>query len=238
MSDQHESAPQPELTPEQEAAVRRLLAEARHDEPLPADIGDRLDRVLAGLSHDTPDRSSRVVDLAARRRRNAGRLLIAAAAVIVGGFAVGQVIDVGGTADDSAGSDSAGAGRENLADDQAADGVPSPEAEGPLESTEPGAASKAEPLQLTSQNLQREVQRQLKRSTSANLAADGATYDGDFGCAPAAPETYGSGRLYLAYFDGLPTVLALRPPAGESQEAQVLECGTGIPLRSVIVRAP
>ena len=38
MSDQHDAGSLPELTPEQESAVRRLLAEARHDEPIPTDV--------------------------------------------------------------------------------------------------------------------------------------------------------------------------------------------------------
>ena len=54
MSDQPDSGPLPELTPEQESEVRRLLAEARHDEPIPAEVADRLDRVLADLARDEP----------------------------------------------------------------------------------------------------------------------------------------------------------------------------------------
>ena len=38
-----------ELTPEQEAEVRRLLADARHTEPMPDAVVARLDRVLADL---------------------------------------------------------------------------------------------------------------------------------------------------------------------------------------------
>ena len=33
-------------------------------------------------------------------------------------------------------------------------------------------------------------------------------------------------------------MLALRPAEGDTQEAQVLECGTGTPLQSVTVPAP
>ena len=71
MSDQHDAGSLPELTPEQESAVRRLLAEARHDEPIPADVAARLDRVLAGLTRDEPGAPgvAPVIDLAARRRR-------------------------------------------------------------------------------------------------------------------------------------------------------------------------
>jgi hypothetical protein len=97
-----------ELTSEQEAAVRRLLAEARHDAPVPADVAARLDEVLDGLvadegvddlevfESDTSQAggSGSVTQLAGvrRRRRNAGRLLLAAAAVVVGGVAVGQSV--------------------------------------------------------------------------------------------------------------------------------------------------
>ena len=54
MSDQHDAGSLPELTPEEESAVRQLLAEARHDVPIPSDVADRLDTVLAGLSRDEP----------------------------------------------------------------------------------------------------------------------------------------------------------------------------------------
>ena len=49
----------PDLTPEQDA-VRRLLADARHDGPTPPEVVARLDEVLAGLPGDEPG---------ARRRR-------------------------------------------------------------------------------------------------------------------------------------------------------------------------
>ncbi len=54
MSDQHDAGSLPELTPEQESEVRRLLAEARHDVPIPTEVADRLDTVLAGLTRDEP----------------------------------------------------------------------------------------------------------------------------------------------------------------------------------------
>ena len=110
MSDQHDAGSLPELTPEQESEVRRLLAEARHDVPIPTDVADRLDTVLAGLTRDEPGSPgvAPVIDLAARRRRrNAAAVLAGAAAVIVAGFAMGQVIDVGSN-DDSGDATSAG----------------------------------------------------------------------------------------------------------------------------------
>ena len=111
MSDQHDAGSLPELTPEQESAVRQLLAEARHDVPIPSDVADRLDTVLAGLSRDEPGAPgvAPVIDLAARRRRrNAAGVLAGAAAVIVAGFVGAQVIDV---SSDDAGSNELGCRR-------------------------------------------------------------------------------------------------------------------------------
>jgi hypothetical protein len=240
MNDQHDSGPQPELSPEQEATVRRLLSDVRHQDPIPVDVADRLDRVLADLSESSggSSRSAAVVDLAARRRRRkAGGLLVAAAAVIVGGFAVGQMIDVGGSEGSDSGSDSAVA-RESPSDASA----PGPGAA--------GAESAAEPLQLTSDNLKQDVESQLAMR-SADAAADEAPAqaapsaapsdspsEGQFVCASAPPKAYGAGKFFAAFYDGMPTVLALRPADGDTQEAEVLECGTGTPLQSVTVPAP
>src|SRR6478752_190941 len=102
------------LPPEQEA-VRRLLADARHDGPPPPDVVARLDETLASLvaersgdpTTERDDRSpGRVVDLGSRRRRVASIGLLAAASVVVAGVALGQALPRGGndTADSSAGS--------------------------------------------------------------------------------------------------------------------------------------
>lgn len=92
-----------ELDPQQAERVRRLLAEARHTEPIPADVAARLDRVIADLGAESGDLSAvpdpapgtgsgtAVVGLRQRRRR-AGRVLLAAAAVVAGGVAVGQLL--------------------------------------------------------------------------------------------------------------------------------------------------
>jgi len=110
-----------ELSPEQEAVVRRLLAQARHDGPVPPDVASRLDEALDRLVAEEGVDDLQVFDdpspapvtaLAGvrQRRRTAGRLLLAAAAVVVGGVAVGQV--VGNTSFD----DDAGGGADTAAD--------------------------------------------------------------------------------------------------------------------------
>ncbi|WP_416954942.1 hypothetical protein ACNKF0_22500 [Nocardioides sp. T5] len=80
------------LPPEQEA-VRRLLADTRHDGPPPPDVVARLDDTLAALRAEraAADTSpGRVVDIGSRRRRVAGIGLLAAASVVVAGVALGQ----------------------------------------------------------------------------------------------------------------------------------------------------
>lgn len=129
MSEQHD---------DQHDDIRHLLADARHDEPIPADVAARLDDVLAQLAADPaepeqraePERVATAIDLESRRRRNRVRgLFLAAAAVVAVGVGVSQ-LDVGGrsdsdmlstaeSADDSAG-DSNGGSAAGSADEPAA----------------------------------------------------------------------------------------------------------------------
>lgn len=107
----------PELTPSEEQ-VRRLLADARHTEPLPHDVAARLDGVLTGLAAERrdADQAARSVavaaDLAAaRRRRTARNLLVAAAAIVAIGVGMNSVdLTVSGGDEDSAASDAGGDG--------------------------------------------------------------------------------------------------------------------------------
>jgi hypothetical protein len=224
-----------ELTPQQEDQVRRLLAEARHDDPIPADVADRLDRALVALSRDEPDVPGRagVVDLAARRRRrNAAALLAGAAAVIVAGFAVGQAVDVSGSDSD------AGSANESVARDQSSD-QSGGQSSGLAGSPEPGEDAGGElaaapPLQLSSKHLARDLTEQLPAAASGNSTRDTAPEAlRSFGCATAPPAAYGPGTFFAAYYDGLPAVVALRPPTDRTQQADVLECETGAKLSSV-----
>lgn len=87
------------MSDEREDAVRRLLAESRHTEPMPADVVARLDAVLADLGRDAApeQRSATVTDLGARRRHRARTWLLgAAAAVVVGVAGTGVVSSLDG----------------------------------------------------------------------------------------------------------------------------------------------
>ncbi|SDC43055.1 hypothetical protein [Nocardioides lianchengensis] len=173
------------LDHEREADVRRLLAEARYDEPVPDDVAARLDRVLAELVDEGPPEKvadqHRVIDLAAqRRRRRVRQLLVAAVAVGVIGVGLGQVglpstfqadmdgSSAGGSAADS-GGDSAEAEAEGPA---AAAGAPSALDEAsPLQRDAPLALT-AEPLVVEDEDFGSEAQlKSLRRTTLQNLDA-------------------------------------------------------------------
>ncbi|MDX6373083.1 MAG: hypothetical protein QOD98_2071 [Nocardioidaceae bacterium] len=242
MSDQPDAGSLPELTPEQESEVRRLLAEARHDEPVPTDVADRLDTVLAGLSRDEPGAAglAPVIDLAARRRRrNAAALLAGAAAVIVAGFAIGQVIDPTSSSNDTAGSSADTADRAGGAGEKAQASSPSLDGS----SVNPPATAplplNPQVLRLTSKHLARDLNDQLMSYSAASSDAvrgpTGTTFSA-VGCTQPAPSNkFGLGDFFPALYDHTPAVLALRAPADGRQRADVLDCGTADLLATVTI---
>lgn len=130
--------PEPVLTPAQDAAVRRVLAEARHDEPMPAEVVDRLEAALAALAAvrreepavgtaGVPEERgpAPVVDLAARRRRRWSRALVAAAAVVAVGLAGPQLVQQAAQLDSGAGQ----AGGDSGGGDAGAEGPAAAEVE-------------------------------------------------------------------------------------------------------------
>lgn len=106
MPDSHSFEESSELTPAEDDAVRRALADARHTDAMPVEVTARLDHALAGLYAEraTADATTHsVASLEARRRRRyATRTLVAAAAVVVGGFGINAMLgNLGGTQMDS-----------------------------------------------------------------------------------------------------------------------------------------
>ncbi|MBA2955056.1 hypothetical protein GON03_12005 [Nocardioides sp. MAH-18] len=210
-------------------AVRRLLAEARHAEPLPDDVAARLDDVLADLRAEGPPPA--VVDLAAARRRRT-RLrngLVAAAAVVLVGFGISRV-DLSGMSTDS--SDAGGSADSAARESAAAPAAPSPldgdaQAEGQLDGQ--GLASLGPVVRLRSDRLEQQVQRLV--AASAAGSDQGRSADEVDEC----PAPSGPGRSLAATYDGAPAVLVLRPPAGGVRVADVYLCGESTPVRSVSV---
>lgn len=246
----------PELTPEQEARLRRLLVDARHGDPIPVDVAARLDRVLEQLAAEGPDeiepRGASVDDLTARRRRRVTTVLVAAAAVVVLAVGVGRVVratDSGDSAESAsvpaAASDDAAENGQTAknGDGAGSAGPPGPQsfsssgtAVGPNDSGEP--AQTTPPVRLTQARFAEQVVRYRGRVSYYALAdgvrvgVDQLGAPGSFLCAAA---DWGPGALLAASYDGVPTVLAYRAPAGTTQTVELLRCGTAEVLRSTVL---
>lgn len=103
------------MTPEEEAAVSRLLAESAEPVTMPASVSARLDDVLTELvaertgSH-APQTLGEVIPI---RQRRWPRVLLAAAAVTVFGYVGAGLIRPSGS-DDAASTDTAGSVQESV----------------------------------------------------------------------------------------------------------------------------
>ncbi len=226
MTDQHE--PARDLTPDEESRVRRLLADARHTDPMPDDVVARLDRVLAGLAEE-PAREAAVVRLADRRRR-ATRLLVAAAAVVVVGFGGAQVI--GGL---GAGSNDAltGADEEPAAESAEDPGV-SGDAENEGPTALPDRAAKIRP-----QSFAADAQALRDAARNYTLTERQAQRDGSAAvldvCTTGA---WGAGRYVAVRYAGDPGWIVFRRPQGSTQVADLFLCGSELASRSLTLPYP
>ncbi len=249
------SEPDPEVTPEQEAHLRRLLAEARHADPIPVDVAARLDRVLEQLAAEGPADAAEqpgVVDLGARRRRRVGALLAAAVVVVLVGVGLGQVLDqassqgdsssaAGGAADDTTAAESAPeastlAGDAKLGAAGPDDTAPS-QAPAPGTGTESGGEGWHRLVRLDEKTFARRVVRLsvepgYEATAGTRVKAADLSSSESFLCPPA---DWGTGTLFAALYDGLPTVLAFREPTGSTRTVDLLRCGTGEVLRSTVL---
>ncbi|GAB3198429.1 hypothetical protein GCM10027062_12580 [Nocardioides hungaricus] len=209
--------------------VRRLLAAARHTDPTPADVVERLDGVLADLHAGRPPRPA-VTDLAAaRRRRRARALLVAAAAVVVAGVGFNQLLGAstsGGDASSSA--DSGGAAEvQGSQGDGLASGLPGDRFEGA-----PGTASK--PAARVAATDFGESALRLRRVTLTTQL------DGAYSLAKArcTGRDAGTGTLVPIRYDGRPAALVYRLPRGRTQVVDLYLCGRGGVARSITLPAP
>lgn len=230
------------LTPEQEAEVRRLLADARHTEPTPEAVVARLDRVLADLAGE-PAREATVVRLADRRRR-AATMLVAAAASVVAVIGIGQVLSPSGedtatSAESAADESDTGAVPESLAEDAPAE-----------EDQAGGEAADVEqvrPYSLRSEGFADEA-RDLRLDTLASALQDSDVTSG-YGAfdrrlartkdrAVCAPGDWGRGGYVAVVYDGAEGWVVLRRPQGETQVVDLFLCGSESVIRSVTLPYP
>jgi hypothetical protein len=241
-----------DLPPEQDA-VRRLLADARHDGPPPAEVVARLDETLAALvadrgsnpldppRSDSSDRDAAVVDLASRRRRMAGVGLLAAASVVVAGVAIGQVLPRGSGDAGNAGADSsvadapaeAGAGSESESGSEDSDAGGAELAPESLKSSAPTPLAGYPTLSSTDEALDERV---------LELRPDAAARSQYLGSADAlgscALPSLGQGRRLVAEVDGGLGVVVFRRPDGAAQQVELYVCGTADPVRTLTLPAP
>lgn len=235
------------LTPEQEA-VRRLLADARHDGPTPPEVVARLDDALASLvsergdaplprdEHDEPlTTRAPVVDLGARRRRLVGMGVLAAAAVVVAGVAVGQGLPrLSGGDSDSGSADVATSESRDFADDSGGEAGAGDGSSG----QEMAPQTKQDPTDVpTLSTFDAELEQHLAHLRS------GAAYQADaLGSARAQGSCelrgIGPGRRVVAQVDGQAGVVVFRRPSGDAQDVAIYVCGSTVPVRTLTLPAP
>lgn len=246
----------PGLTPEQDA-VRRLLADARHDGSTPPEVVARLDETLAALVADRGDASllpgesehrtpAPVVDLGARRRRAAGIGLLAAAAVVVAGVALGQGLprmsgsdDAGSAAD---GDMTTSQERELGTQDDSgggADGESGAAEMGPesLKSTAPDPVAGSPTLSSFAADLDDDLL-DLRSTDPARSAGSGSESGSRETLVRCDLRGIGQGRRLVAQVDGQPGLVVFRRPDGAAQQADLYVCGNPEPVRTLTLPAP
>jgi hypothetical protein len=238
--DQPDQPDQPGPTPDQEAEVRRLLAGARHTEPVPAEVADRLDRVLADLGTEQ-GRPAGVVRLAERRRRVA-TLLVAAAAVVVGGVVGGQVLGgLGGSGEDAGtAGESAAEGEPEAAAGGARGGDQllhdSPPAGVVVATVRPGRFGE-DVLRLRSRSRAALVDGVEGPHRTGRQEAQGAPAQ-DRGEQACTPGDWGQGDYRAVHYGRSTGYVVFRRAQGDTQVADLFLCGGEEAVRSVTLPSP
>ena len=235
------STPDPALPPDTERAVRRLLAEARVTDPLPADVAERLDATLAALrspamttamttattAPTSTATTAPVVALASRRRRVLPGLLAAAAAVVVAGVVAPQVLPLGATSgnDESASSAQDSSGGDQVDSDAPENGASS-ESQRSKEPTPPTPmVDTASSVRLRPRHLEADLLALRRHGATADLVA------AEVGCPAATADGI------LATYAGEPAYVLLAAPTEAGQRAEVLSCADARLLDAAVLPA-
>jgi hypothetical protein len=242
MTDRPETSDVPE-TPEV-AEVRRLLADARHVDPMPDDVVSRMEDVLAGLATSEPPRPIErdgVVLIDARRRRRAAALLVAAAAIVVGGVVIAPHLSRGGPSSAGSTADAAGG-----AAPDSTKGSPPGEALVPQTNDDSANSTNGGDTLRPAQSLQvrdgRVVIRPRRFSADALLSRHlltPATAD-QFAlkAVRSCPDVPTQADLVAAEYQRAPAALVYRRAQGGSQVVDLYVCGSPRPVRSTTLPAP
>jgi hypothetical protein len=239
MADGTPAGPADGLTPEQEE-VRHLLADVRHSAPMPDDVADRLDNVLAELAAGSREQlevasapaDGVVVSLASRRRRRAATALVAAAAAVAVGIGLGQVVGNGGGSENasvSAGEQADGGARDRARPHEAPERGAVPEA---LSDVVPAGALRIRPRHFSA-DVTRIRERLATLGTAAHLMDEAR---GEL--ADCIPDRQGTLSVVPVRYGRRPAVLVFRRPRGDTQLVELLGCRTPDPVRAIVLPAP
>jgi hypothetical protein len=237
--EEREPEPARELSAEEERRVRALLAEARHTDPAPADVAARLDRVIAGLSEESPSGAD-VVPLATRRRR-ASRLLVAAAAIVVVGVGGSQVLDgLGMTASEDSGAGEASMPAAEPEEESAAEaggdaGVAQDGAD--LNKDEPAPTAAARVAVVRPRSFAADA-KALRDGSAAFLGDADSARDADKRGPVCAAGEWGPGSYVAVQYAGDPGWIVFRRPQGDTQVADLFLCGSEVASRSLTLPYP
>ena len=214
--------PDPADTPEI-AEVRRLLAEARHTEPMPDDVATRLDAVLAGLAPDAV-----VVPIEAHRRRRVAGLLVAAAAIVVGGITVAPHLSPGSGSSGTGAQDRVGAtaGGDNGNLQEQPEQAPAPSSQAPSGLKLQKGLVVVRPRHFSSDARQARALFQRSSATAQDALK------------VPCPNVPGPGRRVPAEYQHAPAVLVYRRAEGSAQVVDLYVCGNDRPVRSTTLPVP
>jgi hypothetical protein len=225
------------------AEVRRVLADARHTEPMPDDVAGRMDRVIARLADEAPAAAPEpsvagtVVPIAAHRRHRAAALLGAAAAIVVGGVVLGQVVHPSSTSS-TASENAPAANQAQSLDNGKSTGGNGSNQNLSGDDTKSGGPGKTEirhgrvvvrPKYFAYDALQG---RRLLHVHTPVKADDRLTRLQ--GCGVLAKRAH----AVPAEYQNAPAALLYRRPQGGSQIVNLVVCGSTRPIRSATLPAP
>ncbi|WP_426247269.1 hypothetical protein [Nocardioides sp. LHG3406-4] len=220
----------PELTPAETERVRRLLAEARHTDPMPAAVAERLDRTLATLTHQQRELETRTVtSLAARRRRRSTQLLVAAVAVVAVavGAGVGQLVS--GMDPGTVGASGGDSGSAGSAADQGA--VPEQSAGTGAGQDDQQSRAEAAPPRVDDGTFETDAAAARKSLAAAESSVDSLH---DLDCDRLG---WGPGQRVVVVYHGDFAALVFRPAARGTQVVDLFACDGDVVLRSGSVPA-
>ena len=235
MTDRPESSDLPETA--EVAEVRRLLADARHIEPMPDDVVSRMNDALAGLAEppaSQPIERDGVILIDARRRRRVAGLLVAAAAIVVGGVVIAQHVQHGAPSSAGSQADAASGASEST------QGLVPQSNDGSEHSTNGGDTAKAaHSLRMRDGRV---VIRPRRFSADALRSRDlltAATAD-QFAlkAVRGCPDVPADADLVAAEYQRAPAALVFRRAQGGSQVVDLYVCGSPRPVRSTTQPAP